>query len=354
MSGVTEEEKARFAKVHLPVREDWLALLHEEALEPELGFIDAHHHLWDAPRPRYLLDEFLTDAKGGHKLLGTVYVESRAMYDPSLPESERSLGETEFANGVAAMAASGAYGETRVCDGIVGYVDLGLGAAAAPILRKHMARGGRRFVGVRNLSAFDPNPEVSVTSVTYPKDLLRDPTFHKGAQALGELGLVFDCFVFHPQLEDVVIAAKACPDTPIVLDHFGGLVGVGPYRDARDAAFAQWRESMARIAECPNVVVKLGGFAMRTSGFGFEQRETPARSEELAQAWAPITNAVIALFGAERCMFESNFPVDKGSCSYTVLWNAYKRMTQGLPAADRQALFAGTAQRIYGLSVGQP
>lgn len=345
---MSEAERERFKKVHLPVREDWLAKTQEAPLDPDLEIIDAHHHLWDAPRPRYLLDEFLADA-AGNNVVASIYVESRSMYRVGGPEEERALGETEFANGLAAMAASGVYGPTRVCDGIIGYVDLRLGEAARPLLEKHQQLSGRRFVGVRNLTAHHPDPEVSATSIDYAPDLMHQRGFQAGVRALGDLGLVFDAFVFHPQLEDIAVLAKACPDTIIVIDHLGCPVGVGPYRGQRVQVLAEWSASMSALARYPNLRVKLGGFAMRVMGFAFETHDAPPGSDELARSWQPYFDQLVKAFGAERCMFESNFPVDKGSCSYTILWNAYKKMAAALTPAEKRNIFAQTARNVYRL-----
>ncbi|MVW72361.1 amidohydrolase family protein [Bordetella sp. 15P40C-2] len=347
MSEPTKEQQ-RFAQVHLPVSEAWLATTFEEAVEPGLEIIDTHHHLWDKPRPRYLLDEFLADASGGHRLMGSVYVESRAMYRQDVADGEKPLGETEFANGMAAMAASGVYGPARVCDGIVGFVDLRL-PNAAELLQQHVRIAGPRFKGVRNLSAWHPDPEVSATSIVYPKDLLSSADFRRGLGALTDMDLVFDAFMFHTQLNDLIDLARAFPRTRIVLDHYGAPVGVGPFVNQREAVFREWRESMRRLSAFPNVFVKLGGFAMRITGFGFDRQDKAPTSDELATAWQPYFDEVVNLFGVERCMFESNFPVDKGSCSYTVLWNAYKKMSLRLPDAQRRQLLSGTARQVYRL-----
>lgn len=345
---VTNQERARFAQVHLPVNDQWLATTVEEAFEPERPIIDTHHHLWDAPRPRYLLDEFLADADNGHQLEASIYVESRAMYRQQGSDAEKPLGETEFANGIAAMASSGAYGRARVCDGIIGFVDLRL-PQAGELLEKHMRIAGPRFKGVRNLSAWHPDPEVSTTSIVYPKDLLRDPDFHRGLGALADLGLVFDAYMFHTQLDDLIELAQAFPQASLVLDHYGTPVGVGPFANQREAVFADWSANMARLAACRNVNVKLGGFAMRVTGFGFDKHDKAPSSDQLVQVWQPYFDRVVSLFGPERCMFESNFPVDKGSCSYTVLWNAYKKLTVNLPDTDRRLLLSETARRVYSL-----
>lgn len=343
-------EKQSFQSVHLPIREDWLATTREEAIEPEMTIVDAHHHLWGTPRPDYLLPEFLADTAGGHRIVASIFVECRTMYRAGGPERERSLGETEFANGVAAMAASGVFGETRVCDGIVGYVDLGEGETVRDLLEKHVAVSSGRFVGVRNINAHHDDPEVITTSKPYPKDLLVKPSFHAGARVLGEMGLCFDAFMYHPQLRDIAVMAKACPDTRIIIDHYGCPVGVGPYRGKREEVFAEWSATMKELARHPNISVKLGGLTMRTVGFEFEKRETAPGSDEMARAWQPYFDHMIDCYGPQRCMFESNFPVDKGACGYTVLWNTFKKMSRHLSADERAWLFERTARSVYGLS----
>jgi len=344
----TPTPDAKLTQIHLPASEAWLDSTIETAVEPELEIIDAHHHLWDAPRPRYLLNEFLADASGGHRIVSTVFVQCHAMYRAYGSEAEKSLGETEFATGMAAMSASGAYGSTRVCDGIVGYVDLRLPQAGA-LLEQHKNIAGSRLKGIRNMSAWHPDPGVSATSVVNPKDLLVDPDFRRGLGALTDLGLVFDAFLFHSQLDDLIDLAQACPAATIVLNHYGTPLGVGPYVDQRQTVFSDWSASMARLADFPNVYAKLGGLTMRVAGFGFEKQPQAPSSDQLAQAWQPYFDCVVQLFSAERCMFESNFPVDKSGCGYTVLWNACKKLCTKLPAADRQSLLSETARRIYKL-----
>jgi len=344
----TPTPNTKLTLIHLPASEAWLASTIEAAVEPELEIIDAHHHLWDVPRPRYLLNEFLADASGGHRIVSTVFVQCHAMYRAHGNEAEKSLGETEFATGMAAMSASGAYGSTRVCDGIVGYVDLRLPQAGA-LLEQHKNIAGSRLKGIRNMSAWHSDPGVSATSVVNPKDLLVDPDFRRGLGALTDLGLVFDAFLFHNQLDDLIDLARACPTATIVLNHYGTPLGVGPYAGQRQTVFSDWSASMARLADFPNVYVKLGGLTMRVAGFGFEKQPQAPSSDQLVQAWQPYFDCVVQRFSAERCMFESNFPVDKSGCGYTVLWNACKKLCTKLPAADRQSLLSETARRIYKL-----
>jgi predicted TIM-barrel fold metal-dependent hydrolase len=343
--------KAVAASGHLAVNQTWLDLHIEMPLDPQYPIIDPHHHLWDAPKPRYLLDEVLADFRTGHNVVSSVFVECRAMYRTAGDVELKSIGETKFADGIAAMSESGVYGATRVCEAIVGYVDLRLGDRAKGVLEKHLAVSDGRLRGIRNIVAWDEHPEVSSTSVPHPKDLLENSGFRAGFDHLGRLGLVYDCWLYQSQLTDLTDFAKAFPKTTIVIDHLGGPLGVGPYAGRRQEAFAEWRTGLRRLAELPNTVVKIGGLGMRISGFGFHQRSVPPSSEDLADTWRNYIHEAIATFGARRCMFESNSPVDKGSYGYGVLWNAFKRLTADASADKKADLFHGTAARTYGLSL---
>lgn len=337
------------ASPHLPAREDWLALREEEILDPDLPIVDAHHHLWDRPGARYLLDDLLRDAGSGHDIQATVFVQARSMYRADGPEELRSLGETEFANGVAALSASGLYGPVRACMGIVGMVDLMLGEAVAPLLERHLRAAGDRFRGVRNQTAWHAAPEINSNPVPPRPGLLSEPAFRRGAARLVEHGLSLDIWAYHTQLDEVLDLARALPELTLVLDHCGGPLGTGPYRGRRAEVFAEWGSRMRLLARCPNVVVKLGGLGMAVNGFGFEDGELPPSSTQLAAAWRPYLETCVETFGAARCMFESNFPVDKGSYGYAVLWNAFKRFALAASAEEKAALFAGTAIRTYRL-----
>ena len=335
---------------HFPVRQEWLDLVQEPTLEPELPIIDPHHHLWDLPDWRYLLHELKADTDTGHNIVATVFVQCRAFHRAHGPKEMRPIGETEFVAGVAAMSESGKYGKTRVCEGIVSHADMMLGADVAPVLEAHVAAGGGRFRGIRHITTWDTDPAVMNPRYTPPQHLLADPTFHQGLKTLGRLGLSFDAWLYHRQIVDLTVAARACPDTQMVLDHVGGPLGTGSYTGRREAEFPGWVKAIKELADCPNVFVKLGGLGMRINGFGFEQGAKPPSSEELAAAWKPYIETCIEAFGANRCMFESNFPVDKGSYSYPIFWNACKRLAAGASESEKTDLFSGTAQRFYRLS----
>jgi len=333
-------------------REDWLALRKEEILDPTRPIVDPHHHLWDRGGQRYLIEELAADIGSGHKVIATVYVEARSMYRAAGPEALRPLGEVEFANGAAAMSASGGYGSAAICAGIVGHANLLLGEAARPVLEAEIAAGNGRFRGIRHSSAWDADAEVAGMYALRPKGLLLDPIFREGFACLAPLELSFDAWLFHPQIGELADLARAFPDTAIVLDHCGGPIGVGSYANRREEIFAGWKASIQDIAKCPNVMVKLGGLAMRLLGYDFDRRPKPPSWEDAAAAWGAYIETCIEAFSAERCMFESNFPPDKGQCSYQLIFNAFKRIAAQYSEPEKTALFSGTATEFYRLKPG--
>ncbi len=328
-------------------REEWLALATEDPIEPELPICDPHHHLWDRPNNRYSLEELLQDTGGGHNIVQTVFVECRSEYRQEGPQEMRPVGETEFVQDIATRSEGEQYGKTRVAAGIVGFADLTLGAAVKPVLKVHIAASRDRFRGIRHISAWDANPDIR-SSASIAK-LLLDSKFREGFSCLQEYGLGFDAWLYHPQLMELVDLAEAFPEIPIILDHIGGPLGTGYYSERRDYVFREWQSSIAALATCPNVVVKLGGLGMPLCGFGWHERATPPSSAELAETMAPYYGWCIEQFGVDRCMFESNFPVDKISYSYTVMWNAFKRISMDFSPDDRAALFYNTAVKVYRL-----
>ena len=333
-------------------RPDWLALREEQVLDPKRPIVDPHHHLWDRDGQRYLIEEITSDIASGHNVVATVYVEARSMYRAQGPEAFRPVGEVEFANGAAAMSASGGYGPAAVCAGIVGHVNLLLGEGALAVLEAEIAAGQGRFRGIRHSIAWDADADVAGMYATRPKGLLLDSTFRKGFACLAPLGMSFDAWLFHPQIGELTDLARVFPDTRIVLDHCGGPVGIGNYANRRQEIFPVWKRSILEIAKCPNVAVKLGGLAMRLLGHDFHERPQPPSSEQLAAAWRPYIETCIEAFGAERCMFESNFPPDKGQCSYQVIFNAFKRLAAPCSEAEKTALFSKTATEFYRLPPG--
>ena len=347
----------------------WLAKVPEEAIDPTQPIIDPHHHLWDRrPRPelepgarthlRYLGDDLIEDIRGGgHNVIDTVFIECRAMYREDTTDPFASVGEVEFVQGVAAMADSGLYGEgVRCCGGIVGFADLTRGHAAEDVLGALMA-AGRNFRGIRHAHGWHPSPDIrnSHHPTRDIEGLLGKADFRSGFAALERLGLTFDCWGFHTQLDEVAELALAFPGVTIILNHIGGPMAYGPYEGQRETTvFDVWRAGLERVAACPNVVVKVGGCGMPTYGFGHDQGDDgPPASTELAAAWKRHFENVLELFGPSRSMFESNFPVDKVSCSYTGLWNAFKIIAGelGLSADEKNDLFYGTAARAYSLKI---
>ena len=340
---------ARPTQHYIAVRDDWLAQGREEALDPGQRIVDPHHHLWDRPGWRYLLDDILADIRTGHDVRATVMVQARAMHRAEGPEAMKPVGETEFANGVAAMCASGIYGDVRVCAGIVGYADLTLGEAVRPVLDAHIAAGGGRFRGIRHIATWDPDPALLNPAYTPAEDMMASAPFRAGFAQLAALGLSFDAWIYFHQIPRLAALARAFPQVPIVLDHCGGILGIGRYEGRRDAVHAEWLGHMRDLATCPNVMVKLGGLGMRLPGFGFEDGPRPPDSATLAAAWKPWMEPVIDLFGTRRCMFESNFPVDKGSYGYGEGWNALKRLAAQASAEEKAYLFWRSATNFYRL-----
>lgn len=334
----------------------WLDQVVEETLEPALPICDPHHHLWEFRTERvahkYLLDEILADLNAGHNVVSTVFIECGAMYKTSGPEAFRPVGETEFVNGVAAMSASGLYGDRRVAAGIVGSVNLDIGAAAGDVLDAHIQAGGGRFRGIRCQGTWDARGAVKGGRDVTGPDRFANASFREGFAELAPRQLSFEAWCYHPQISQVTDLARAFPDTTIILNHFGGPIGVGPYEGQADEIYATWREDITELARMENVVAKLGGLNMELNGFGWHERDRPPTSEDLMEATRRYYEFTIERFGMERCFFESNFPVDMVTCSYNVLWNSFKRLTASFSAEEKQRLYHDNAVRTYRLAGG--
>jgi len=307
------------------VDRDWLALVTEPALEPDLPIVDPHHHLWLRDGNVYLLPDLLEDLSSGHNIVATVFEECHAM------------GE------------SGQFGPSRPCARMVGNVDPMLGDRARPLLEQHIVASGGRFAGIRHSTAWDSSDRIH--KVVPTPCMLLDPAFRRGFAGLASLGLAFDAWVYHPQLGEVGDLAAAFPGTEIVLNHVGSPILGGPYGADRARVFADWKAGMAALSAHENVTVKLGALPIRLPGAGTPNKDLPPSSEETAAAWRPWLETCIELFGANRCMFESNFPVQKRWSSYQVVWNAFKRIAAHASAAEKASLFAGTAARVYGVAL---
>jgi len=345
---------------------DWLDLTQEQTLEPDIPICDPHHHLWDRRvagssatqmrYPKYLLEDFLVDIGSGHNVRSSVFVEADAMYTASGPEELQSVGEVEFVQGAAAASASGIYGESRVAAAIIGYANLKLGDNVRTVLENLLAASPNRFRGIRHRVAWDSDPlfsrhpapnEKSPSSSRNDGNELTLDEFRQGASVLSTMGLIFEGLVYHPQLFDMAKFARELPDLPIVLNHIGGLIRIGGYANSDSEVFPAWKEGIAAVAECPNVVIKLGGMGMPIVGFDWHERDKPIGSQELADNMSPYIEHCINEFGTQRCMFESNFPVDKVSYSYNIMYNAFKLLTKGFDSNDRNAMLHDNAVKLY-------
>lgn len=326
--------------------DEWLAQTIEPVLDPEREIVDPHHHLWPSEAMGYNLDEFLGDMESGHKVVQTVFMECGASYRKDGPEHLMPLGETEFVADAADRAVE--RGAATTIAGIVAHADL-RGEHLDEVLDAHDALAGGRFRGIRHAGARATHPDAFRIAGSAPEGLYADDAFRRGVARLGARGLTYDTWHYHYQNRDFLALTKAVPETTMVLDHFGTPAGVGPYAGQREEIFAAWKDDIAAIAECSNVVAKLGGLAMPDNGFGWDARDTPPGSEEMLEVQGRYYRYAIACFGADRCMFESNFPVDRWSLSYGVYWNAMKRLAAEYTEPERVAMFAGTARRIYRL-----
>ena len=332
---------------------DWLGQVKEQIIDPALPICDPHHHLWDHPGSRYLIDEISADVMDSgsesHNVVSTVFMECMAMYRASGPEAFKPVAETEFAQGVAAMSASGIYGSTRICAGIVGFADLTLGESVKPVLEAHLSASPNRFRGIRHATSWHEDQRVRNAHTQPTHKLSETDQFRAGFAVLEDLNLSFDAWCYHEQIPEIAALAKAFPGVNIILDHFGGPVGIGPYENQRDAVFATWQRNIDTLAPFSNVFFKLGGINMKVNGFDWHKRDLPPTSDELVAATGDYYQHCIRAFGADRCMFESNFPVDKASCSYHVLFNAFKKIAVSRSSAEITRLFHDTASEVYRL-----
>ncbi len=330
---------------------DWLALTQEPTLEPTLPICDPHHHFWDRrpaniPYQRYLLHELNDDIYSGHNVISTVFLEARSMYSEDATDELRTVGEVEFVQGLAAASASGVYGPSRAAAGIMGHADLKLGADVAPVLDALQAASPNRFRGIRHNITWNNDPAWENRE---NEGVVTSPKFIEGAKVLSQKGLRLDIMQSFPQMPEIAKFAKAVPDLPIIVNHVGGVSRVGIYDGKDDEIIPVWRDGVTALADCPNVAMKLGGLGMPRFGFGWHARETPIGSEELAEAMKPWMRHCIEQFGPDRCMFESNFPPDKVSFSYNIMYNAFKLLSKDYSATERAALLHDTAVRVYGI-----
>jgi predicted TIM-barrel fold metal-dependent hydrolase len=326
----------------------WLATTVEEPLDPELMICDPHHHLWDHPKERFLVEELKAETGAGHNVTETVFVDCVSGYRTDGPVEMAPVGESGFAADQAAQSAASPGARIAA---IVSFADLALGNGVKPVLEAHLEAGAGKFRGIRHATSWDASPKLNNAHTNPPEGLMGTPQFREGFAVLAGMGLTFDAWMYHPQLPELVDLAKAFPQATIILDHLGGPVGVGPYAGRRDEVLAAWRPPMERLSKLPNVYLKVGGIGMALYGDGWHKRPTAPTSDDLVAAWGDEMRWCIENFGPNRCMFESNFPVDRRGCSYVVLWNAFKKTTAlgGYGAAETAALFHDTAASAYSI-----
>ncbi|MBF9032658.1 amidohydrolase family protein [Rhodobacterales bacterium HKCCE2091] len=325
----------------------------EPILEPDLPILDSHIHLFDLPGNRYMLEDYLADANAGHNIVGSIYCETQAFSRPDGPEHLRPLGEVEFANGVAAMCASGVYGSCKVAHGIIGHANLTLGSVVGELLDRCMEAAPDRFRGIRHVAVEPPDDRAYKYIMTFrpPRGVLETPGYPLGLAELEKRNLVFDAAVWHPTVPRLIELVDQFPNLTFVLNHMACAVGVDMSDTEKAELFTTWSTNLREIAKRPNVVCKTGGLGMPFWGFGFEEREDPVGSGELAAAWRPFLETAIEAFGADRCMMESNFPPDGRSGGFVPTWNAYKILTANASDDEKAALYHGTAARVYDLEI---
>lgn len=326
----------------------WLALRTEEAVEPDLPIVDAHHHLWEEGGAPYLKDEICADVADGHTVVATIFVQAHYGYRSHGPAHLASVGETEKVMQIARAARADGC-STQVAAGIVAFADLTLGDRVDEVLDAHEHAAGSAFKGVRHSVSRDENFPDGIVLRPAAKGLLAQADYRAGLRRLANRGLVYDAMLYHAQIPELVETAQGLDDLPIVLDHLGCILGVGHYEGKEQETFQAWRASMLELAACPNVRVKIGGLGMIVCGARWHEREQPPSSAALATSWKPYIETCIELFGPTRCMFESNFPVDKAMYSYRTLWNAFKLVTDGYSSSERASMFAGCAIQTYSL-----
>lgn len=331
------------------IEPEWLDRVQEEIVDPDRLIIDTHHHLWgaDGALP-YQLDDLWTDTQSGHRVEKTIFMECGAEYRTEGPAQLRSLGEVEFVREAASKSANDPEGRSQIV-ALVSHIDLTLGEAIEEIVERHEEESGGLFRGVRHAGACARREDGLMIAGKAPVGLYGLKNFRTGVDQLGRLGHSYDTWHYHYQMKDFIALARAVPNTLMVLDHFGTPLGVGVYADQREAIYKEWKRDIAELARCENVVAKLGGLAMPDNGFGWMGRDTPPTSDEFKQAQRRYYLHTIDCFGPDRCLFESNFPVDKMSISYPVLWNGFKKIVQDFSEDEKQALFSETAMRIYRL-----
>ena len=341
------------AKIH--EIENWINGVKEEIIDPDMEIIDPHHHLWHGPEDppgikesyRYLLEDLWSDTSSGPNIKKTVFIDCGQEYYEEGPDRFKPVGETEF---VVEIAKQGRQSPDKAqIAGIIGHANMMLGSSVKEVLEMHQEKGEGLFRGIRHAGGWDEDERVrNAHSHPTPHIYLED-NFQQGLEELSSLGMVFDTWHYHNQIKDLTKLAKNLPNLTIVHDHFGGPLGIGPYEGKRDEIYEQWKEDTYELSQCVNVFAKLGGLAMPINGWDWHRKDLPATSDEIVAEQARYYMHTLDCFGADRSMFESNFPVDKQSVSYHVIWNAYKKMTIHLGDNEKRKLFYETANKVYKL-----
>ena len=332
-----------------PGTQEWLDQVVEPIVDPDRKIVDPHHHLWPPGGALpYGVDELVADLTSGHDVIATVFVECRAAYRTDGPDHLQPVGETEFVAASAEEISEHHPGAPTI-GGIVAHADLAELDVLDEVLDAHTDAAGGRFRGIRDALCHAIDPDGLTIPGRAPADRASDPAFHNGVRRLGERGLTYDTWQYHYQVSELTALARVADETVIVCDHFSTPLGVGRFAGQRDEIFTQWRRDIAELAACPNVVAKLGGMAMPDNGFGWHTAERPPTSDEFVAAQADYYHHAIEVFGPHRCMFESNFPVDRLSLSYPVLWNALKKIAERYSDDEQDDMFSGTATRVYRL-----
>ena len=336
---------------HLPVRQEWLNQLIEDPILPNIPIIDPHHHLWDVGFGRYYIEELLEDINSsGHNIVSTVYIMSSSntkIYSKDGLEEFKPLTEIEFATSEGKRADLIPNNKVKVNASIVGSVDLTYGNKLQPVLEKAVNISEGRLKGIRMLLASHTDPRISSGAVKSDLGLMLHPNFIDGAKCIQDANLSLDFWIYHTQLNEMEKIARALPDLTIILNHIGGPIHLGEYEGKQAATHREWRSAMMRLSRIPNINVKLGGLGMAVNGAKFHNSKFPPNSVQLSDVWKPWIYETIDMFGFDRCMFESNFPVDKGSCSYGALWNAFKIIAKDMSDDEINKLFSKNAAKIY-------
>ena len=336
-------------------QQGWLDQISEEIIDQDIEIVDPHHHLWPGPsrtdevsaENRYLLEDLWKDTESGHKVSKTVFVECGQGYFESGSDAMKPVGETKFVCEVSEEAKADK--SKAQIKGIVGHADMMLGSSAREVLEAHLEEGKGRFKGIRHGASWDESEEIRNSHSNPIRHIYLNDTFQKGIEQLDALNLTLDAWNYHKQIKELTDLAKCFPNLKIVQNHFGGPLGIGPYKNKREEVFPEWKDSISELSEQENVYIKIGGLAMPINGWGWHKRELPATSEELVENHEKYYLHSIKSFGVKRCMFESNFPVDKRSISYAVLWNGFKKVVRDFSTEEKEYLFFKTAADFYSL-----